>query len=169
MFLGRVVNGRIDAVSSKACIKSNLHLESTLVPGDYIISCKIKWNYKERNSFNLTSYGPEPITFKEIPKDKNFIHQFICSRAEFELGQKLYYQKHALSTSYKIIFADPKEGYGYVLVRNNTNHMMETNIRFNKVKGIKLIKPEGFPLHLFIAPHSSVIRPLLIDPEGYQY
>ena len=46
MFLGKVVNGKIDAVSSKACIKSNLHIESTLTPGDYIISCKIKWNYK---------------------------------------------------------------------------------------------------------------------------
>lgn len=64
MFLGRVVGGNIEAISSKGCIRSNLHLESTLVPGDYLISCKVRWNYKERNSFNLTSYGPETVAFR---------------------------------------------------------------------------------------------------------
>lgn len=47
--------------------------------------------------------------------------------------------------------------------------MMETTIRFNKAKGLKLIKPDGFPLNLFVPPNSSVVRPLLVDPEGYQY
>ena len=47
--------------------------------------------------------------------------------------------------------------------------MMETSIRFNQVKGMKPIKPERFPLNLFVMPGATVVRPLLIDPEGYQY
>ena len=176
-FLGKLVKGCIEAVSSKSCIKSNLHVESTLDPGDYIISCKVKWNYKEVNSFHLTSYGPDHISFNEIPKDKNFIKEFILNRAQLEMDKNLYtknhkktfYAKHPLNTSFKVICIEPKQGYGYILVRNNSNFILSTQISFSHVKGLKPLKPESFPLDLFVAPQSEVVRCLLCDSEGYSY
>ena len=47
--------------------------------------------------------------------------------------------------------------------------MLESNIRFVNVKGMKPIKPDTFPIKIFVAPESHVVVPLLIDPEGYQY
>jgi hypothetical protein len=58
LFLGRIAGGKVEGIASKACFSENLSLETTLVPGDYVISCKVKWNYHEQNSFELTSYGP---------------------------------------------------------------------------------------------------------------
>lgn len=74
-----------------------------------------------------------------------------------------------MSSSYKIIALYPKEAYGYILVRNNSPYMMETNIRLNNVKGLKPIKPDAFPFHLFVPANSHVVRPLIVDPEGYAY
>lgn len=34
---------------------------------------------------------------------------------------------------------------------------------------MKPIKPNTFPLKVFVPPNSHVVVPLLVDPEGYKY
>jgi hypothetical protein len=107
-----------------------------LTPGNYIISCKIRWNYHEKNNFVLASYGSEVVHFHEIPKNKQFVHSFVESKAEFELGEKQYYKKIGLPNAYKIVNMDPKQGFGYILIRNNSNKMFDSQISFRKIHGI---------------------------------
>lgn len=64
---------------------------------------------------------------------------------------------------------DPKQGFGYILVRNNSDRLLESTIRFGKIFGIKPVKPVTLPLRLVVVPHSSVVRGFLIDPSGYGY
>lgn len=89
-----------------------------------MISCKIKWAFTNSNKFNLTSYGPQSVDFKEIPKDKGFIPSFIESRAEMELGDKTHYGQIGLPNAYKVIFMDPRQGYGYIILRNEGNKLL---------------------------------------------
>jgi hypothetical protein len=64
---------------------------------------------------------------------------------------------------------DPKQGFGYILVRNNSDRLLESTIRFGKISGIKPIKPVTLPLQLVVVPHSTVVRGFIVDPQGFGY
>lgn len=74
----------------------------------------------------LASYGAEVVHFKQIEKDKQFLHHFVESKAEFELGEKNTYARVGLPNCYKIVNMDPRQGFGYILVKNNSNRVLET-------------------------------------------
>lgn len=40
------------------------------------------------------------------------------------MGEKSSYSKIGLHSSYKIIYMDPKQGFGYILVRNNSDRLL---------------------------------------------
>lgn len=117
----------------------------------------------------LASYGAEVLHFNKVEKDKQFLHSFVESKAEFELGEKNSYARIGLPNCYKIVNMDPKQGFGYILIRNNSNRLLETEIRFNKIHGIKPIKPLTLPLKMIVVPNSSVVRGFLVDPMGFGY
>lgn len=97
------------------------------------------------------------------------MQDFIESKAAFELGEKSSYAKIGLNSSYKIINMDPKQGFGYILIRNNSDRLFESTIRFSKLFGLKPLKPATLPLQMIVVPHSTVVRGFLVEPTGYGY
>jgi hypothetical protein len=81
LFLASIQNNRLEAYHSKAVDSGDLHQEFRLKPGMYIMSCKVKWKFFEKYHFVVTSYGPDQLKFKEIPKNKEFLPAFIKCKA----------------------------------------------------------------------------------------
>lgn len=60
-------------------------------------------------------------------------------------------------------------GIGYIFFCNPTNTPYTSVINFKNAKGIKLIKPQSFPLDIVIDADSERLFGMFISGEGYSY
>ena len=56
-------------------------IEEELVPGPYILFCKIDWKEEQSRNFTMNCYGPEKVVFKKLNKwNPQLLEDFILSK-----------------------------------------------------------------------------------------
>jgi hypothetical protein len=59
-----------------------------------------------------------------------------------------------------------EEGYGYVIILNNSYQHMKVELWFSESRGIKPIAPGTLPLTVTILPKNKYVLCLLVEPKA---
>ena len=99
-----------------------------------------------KHHFTLSSYGPDRVFFTRMENcDIHLLSDFIENKAKLGFGKKSYFDNK--NTLQRVHFS-PEEGYGFVLINNQENLLLQTTLRFDNHKGLHLLPPYSLPINL---------------------
>ena len=151
---------------SQVC-SADLELEE----GEYIISAKVVWKFYDSHELVLTSYGTDHAQI--VPINRNIAPQFkeqmiqSYSRMHEGSGKVKNYEKYGFNATCETNF-NLETGIGFVRMVNKSNKGFDS-IQQYECKGIKVIKPDHFPLEFKMAANSEKTYGFFVSPSGFEY
>lgn len=130
--------------------ENEIWVEGKLSPGEYIIYVKTPWMDGNNNDFTLSIYGSSPVNIEKVPKTfaSNFLEKIYLHKAK-SLQHLEDYSYWDVEKCYRGVEIGD-DGFGYVYYKNNSNFILEEELYFKILEGLKLRKP-------YSGNHSKVI------------
>ena len=166
MVLGKCEEDDLIYVDSAFKADREVWTSNQLTPGTYILYSKISWLDQRTHDFVVSGYGPSEVKFQQMTKAQL---PYSIERVYIDRG------RHSRKLEGYIDLQQPQclravelteEGYGFIYYQNNGTKVLNEQVKFKILEGLKLCKPyRGTQFQIRVAPGEEKIVLFKINPD----